>query len=508
MPADAEEATAPLGGLRALSLSRLAGVLGLYLAVAVLYWPSALELDALWRSTAEETYTHGYLILLISLWLIVRNRTRLAAETVRPVSGALVALAILSVLWLWGWRAAIQEVQLVLLPLLLLTAIVAAFGWRVGRLMTFPVGYLYFAIPLWGNINPIVRGLSSRMTGLLLWVTGLPGFMQGNYVNLPGGTIEIANSCSGLHELIVGLALAALYGEIARDPPRRRIEWLVTMGALSLIINWVRIFIVLIAADATDMHSSLVKHHYWLGWWLFAGVFAAFLWWAGRRASSSPASDEAGRTAEFAAPSTRTRFRFAPMALALGVLAALPVLSYGMDWTHPTHSVAISWPQAPKGWHGPQPAGSTPWRPRFINPSGESLQVYTDATGQSVEAFAVAYRIQTQQGKLLGYGNHLVGANHRWRNVATRIVHSPSGPWRETLTANSAGTRALIWSRYRIGNRYFVKPRLSQLWYGLESLVRPPVSSLIALRTRCTADCKAARARLRSAVETVQPTFQ
>ena len=508
VPADAGVSTPSLGGSRALSLSRLAGVLVLYLAVALLYWPSSLELDALWRNMAEETYTHGYLILLISVWLIVRNRARLAAATGRPVPGALVALAIMSTLWLWAWRSAIQEVQLLLLPLLLLTTIVAAFGWRIGRLMAFPVGYLYFAIPLWGYINPIVRDLSSWMTGVLIWITGLPAFMQGNYVNLPGGTIEIANSCSGLHALIVGLALSALYGEMGRDTVRRRIEWLAVMGGLALAVNWVRIFIVVAAAYATDMRSSLVKNHYWLGWWLFAGVFVAFLWWAGRRDSSSPAGEGAGRTDEPAAPAIHTRLRLAPMVLALGALAVLPVLSYGMDLAHPATSVVIRWPQAPKGWQGPQPAASADWRPHFINPSGESFQVYIDAAGHSVEAFAVAYRTQNQRGKLLGYGNNLLGADHRWRAMATRIVSSPTGHWRETLTVDSAGARALIWSRYRIGSRYFVRARLSQLWYGLQALVSPPLSSLTALRSTCTPNCRSARSRLRSAAATLRPTLQ
>lgn len=506
VPTKSRVSTPSVGGLRALSLSRLAGVLGVYLAVALFYWPSSLELDALWRNTAEETYTHGYLILLISVWLIVRNRARLAATTVRPVPGALVALAIMSALWLWAWRAAIQEVQLLLLPLLLLTAIVAAFGWRVGRLMAFPVGYLYFAIPLWGYINPIVRDLSSWMTGVLIWITGLPAFMQGNYVNLPGGTIEIANSCSGLHALIVGLALSALYGEMGRDPARRRIEWLVVMGGVALIVNWVRIFIVITAAYATDMRSSLVKNHYWLGWWLFAAAFMAFLWWAGRKAPA-PSHREAGPP-EQASISSDHRVTFARMSLVLGVLAVLPIFSYAMDLTHPAASVAINWPQAPKGWQGPKSPNDAQWSPHFVNPSAESLRAYTNARGQPIEVFTVAYRVQTQDGKLLGYHNDLFGGIKPLQALSTHIVDSSSGHWRETLVVDSAGTRSLIWSRYRIGKRLFVDPWQSQLWYGLKALVNPPLSSLTAIRSVCSPNCKVARVLLNSAAESVQPTLQ
>ena len=86
--------------------------------------------------------------------------------------------------------------------------------------------------------------------------------MQGQYIRLPGGSIEIARSCSGLHELIVGLALAALYGKLSDERWRRRLQWLALMGALSLMVNWVRIFTVVIAAYETHMRTSLVRHHW------------------------------------------------------------------------------------------------------------------------------------------------------------------------------------------------------------------------------------------------------
>ena len=79
-------------------LGRIALVISLWLAVAVVYWPSTRALARLWLNTAEETYTHGYLILLISLWLTFRERRRLAEIPVTPVPGALIALLVLSAL--------------------------------------------------------------------------------------------------------------------------------------------------------------------------------------------------------------------------------------------------------------------------------------------------------------------------------------------------------------------------------------------------------------------------
>jgi exosortase len=415
---------------------------------------------------------------------------------------------LLSVAWVFFWRAAIQEPQLMLLPLILYAALFAAFGRRLARAVAFPIGFLYFALPFWGDINGIVQGLSAKMVGVLIWVTGIPAYTDGVMVHLPGGLIEIAQSCSGLHEFIVGLALAALYGKLSDEPWRRRLGWLALMGALSLAINWVRIFTVIVAAYETEMRSSLVRQHYWLGWWLFAFVFAAFLWWTGRAAPAQgpPPSAQDNDASE----STPAVLGGVSVILTLAVLAFVPVFAYGMDWAHSEAgtAVAIQWPAPPMGWGGPATAETTAWQPRFVNPSGEALTRYTDPAAVPVEAFAVAYRVQTQRAKLLGYGNDLLGDPKRLRQQSVRLVDSPAGRWQQIVALDSDGSRALVWTRYRIGSRLFVQPRLSQLWYGLAATVQPPVSSLTALRTPCVPDCNAAQARLSAAAEWLRPKLR
>lgn len=479
-------------------------VLCFWAAVALVYWPSTLELHRLWTNWSGETYTHGYLILLLSLWLILRDRKRLAGTPLRPEPLALIPLVLMSAAWVWFWRAAMQEPQVLIVPLILFSALFAAFGRHFARALAFPIAFLCFAMPFWGDINGIVQELSARATGVLIWLTGIPAYMDGDFVRLPGGSIEIAQSCSGLHEFIVGLALAALYGKLANVSWRRRWGWLALMGALALAINWVRIFTVIIAAYETDMRSSLVKNHYWLGWWLFAFVFAAFLWWTGR--GSSDGEREASDL-----PSG-SRIGAAPVLLTLAVLAVMPVLAYGMDWSNSVAgtAVAIQWPAAPAGWSRSSAASASEWKPHFVNSSGESRTRYLDPDGQPVEAFAVAYRVQTQRAKLLGYWNDLLGGrSHRMQRRSSRLVGPPAARWRQILAVDSAGSRSLIWVRYRVGNRVFVEPRLSQLWYGFVSiLMPPPVSSLTALRTPCLPNCNSAQARLSAAAPWLRPALR
>lgn len=487
--------------------SRLAAVYGWWLAVAVIYWPSSAALSAIWGGSRE--LGHGYLVLVVSLWLVARNRQRLAAAPIRPATGALPLAIALSLAWLVCWRAAAQDLHLLLLPLLMLIALAAGLGWSIAGVLLFPVGYLYLAVPAWDQLTGSLQTLSARVNGVLIWLAGVPAMMDGNLIRLPMGTIRIAGGCSGLHTLLVGLAVAALYGEILRDSVRRRLAWLALMAVISLLTNWIRIFVVTAVAYQTDMRSPLVRHHEWLGWWLFVFAVAGFLWLAGRLGTSW----NRRRSREVQTPEALrlplNRVRLGRVAATLTCLGILPALAYGTDvaLARSQRTVIIEWAAAPQGWSGPQPVRAGEWAPRFLDPSVEDLRRYVDAQGRSIEVFAVAYRTQTQRGKLLGYRNTLLGADHLYAQ-SERMVNASTGHWQETLAVDSLGVGSLIWSRYRIGERRFIRGRLAQLWYGMAALANPPVSSLTALRAVCRPDCAAARARLAGAATELEPAVR
>ena len=510
---DAPSSAAPAeAAAEATGWDRLVVIFGFWFSIALAYWPSAVALNGFWTDTIDKAYTHGYLVLAISLWLVVRDRRRVFAAPLRPEPRALIAIVALSLAWIYAYGAAIQDPQLLILPLLLFAAIIATLGWPVARTLLFPIGFLYFAMPAWTDINSLLQSLSVTANGFLVWLIGIPAYLTGDFVHLPGGTLEIAWGCSGLHFFVVGLALAALYGELAGDSVRRRVLWLGLMGLFALIGNWIRIFVIIVAAYETNMQTYLVTvSHYWFGWAVFVVFFLVFLWLAGALATRWDRRAAAARSSSPPAPAplvADSGEASAGRALStLAVLVVLPMLIYGREWLWPVadQPVAIAWPAAPAGWTGPERVTYSAWSPQYLDASAESLQRYDTPRGHSVEAFAVAYRTQTQEGKLLGYWNSLLGDKAALTLLGTRIVHSPSGSWQEMTVSDRSGQRSLIWSRETIGTHRFVDPRLSQLWYGIAAFTTRPVSSLTALRAICHADCAAARARLNHASAELAP---
>jgi EpsI family protein len=491
---------------------RLVLVALLLIFTALVYAPSTLALGSLWT---EHSYSHGFPVLVISVWLLARDRARLQAASVRPLLLALPVLLVVSALWLLCWRAAAQDIHLLLLPLLALIAIAAALGWPTARIAAFPLLFLGFAMPVWGSFRVPLQHLSVKAVGGLIWLTGLPAVMSGNLIQVPDGSLEIAEGCSGLNFMTVGLAMATLYGELSRDRLRRRLLWLALMGAVALVANWCRIFLIAVIAYTSDMQSPLVGNHYWFGWVIFAIGFAGYLWIAGVIEKRDGSGKAPPRRIPSAAEPTRASdtgtatdsVSLGRFATALACLSLLPLLAYAADWWHTLAdpAVAIEWPAESGGWRtasdetGAAPDATIPdWNPQFTGASASQQRRYVDAQGAFVEIFVVAYRTQRQDAKLVGYGNSLLGAGSE--SLSERIAESPAGRWREMDVADHSGVQSLIWSRYQIGARWFVRPRLSQLWYGIAAFTGVPVSSLSALRVACVPTCEAARARLAAAV--------
>src|SRR5688500_12557242 len=200
----------------------------LFLIVAVfcLYWPTASSLIREWEDTQKTTYTHGYLIGAISLWLMVRNRQRIKTSALHVSWGAAITAGAVSLLWLVALRAGIQIVHQMLLPILMWLAVCAICGRAIAIRCAFPIAYLYFAIPFWDEVNFILQGATVAAVDFLLRLTGVHAYVESNIVQISGGVFEIAGGCSGLHFFIVALAIAALYGEINRDSVKVRLQLL------------------------------------------------------------------------------------------------------------------------------------------------------------------------------------------------------------------------------------------------------------------------------------------
>lgn len=463
--------------------------LAVFVAAFAILWPTTASLMERWNDTDGKTYTHGYLIVLISAWLMWRDRHRLQAAASRPFLPALLAVVATSCVWLLSLRSGIQTGHQVLLPVLIWLAVAGALGWRAAFVTTFAIGYLYFAIPVWGVVNSLLQSLTTQVVGWLLHLTGVVATIEGNFIHLPVGTFEIAAGCSGIHFFIVALAIAALYGEIHRDSLKVRIQLLVLAAILAAATNWIRVYIIVVAGYLTDMQHYLVRvEHYRFGWAVFAVTMTIFILIARRLPANEPAVVQDVRGIEL----RRSRTWLAAVA-ALGLMAAGPV------WNHLTGSLQAALPSQDQLLPAVASAHSTGplapmrfnWAPQFHGADAAVHGRYV-TDGHDVEIYTAVYTSQRQGKELVAYDNSILGAER-----ADVLSESNAGDWHE-LQVRSAVGHELLRFQYQIGAMRTSDDLRAQIAYGLQSFTGTPLSRLIALRTDCVPDCEAARQRLNS----------
>jgi EpsI family protein len=389
------------------------------------------------------------------------------------------------------------------LPVMMGLAIWAALGFAAALAVAFPLGYLYFATPAWGIFAEPLQELTGVATGVLAPLIGVPAQMHGDLVVLPGvGSFVIERGCSGINFLTVGLAVAALLGELEQATLRRRALLLGVMGTLAVIANWLRVLIIVDAGYTTQMRHVLVSRgHYMFGWVLFTTIMVGFVWLLARPYRRPSASGT--NSMEGARP-----VRLPAYVATVAVLIAMPLAVYtfvirldvGMA------PLVFSAPAGRVGWEGPVVDVPTTWNPDFVGSHSQWDFTYRSATGHNVEMVAIGYPMQAQGRELVSEDNSLFGAAPL-TTVAETTVTLGGESYIETIAADERGHRSIVWSVYDIGGRAFVTPFMSQLWYGVRSLGGPPTSVLFAFRTECAISCETARDTLRSFVQTMGPDF-
>ena len=105
------------------------------LGLTAVFFDTARSIVDIWNN--YETFTHGYIILPISLWLIWQQRAALAQVTPRTSWFGLFALIVIVFIWLLGRLSGAQVVQQYAFATMIPATVLALLGWSVVRIIRF-----------------------------------------------------------------------------------------------------------------------------------------------------------------------------------------------------------------------------------------------------------------------------------------------------------------------------------------------------------------------------------
>lgn len=191
-------------------------------------------------------YSHAPLIPLVSLGLLWWRRRELLAAPRQTAGWAAWLVALALVLYWVGHKSALWRLTMVSLILLLWAAPLYLWGWKLGKWLLFPVGFLLAAVPL--NFvadltNPLKRFVSATST-VLLNMGGVHVERNGAQIfSVPQGRfqLEVADACSGINSLIALVTLAMIYAYVTRQRQWQRWVLVVSAVPLAMFGNLVRV---------------------------------------------------------------------------------------------------------------------------------------------------------------------------------------------------------------------------------------------------------------------------
>ena len=266
----------------------------LALAIAWLYAGTMEGLGREWLSSPDASY--GLVLAGVALLLLWQRRGQIAAAARSstgsrfPAAGFGVLLAGL-LLYLMGQLGADVFITRVSLVIVIAGALWSVAGGSAARMAAAPLVFLLLAVPLPALVvNTITLPLqltASRIAEATLVASGIPVFRDGNVLELPSASLEVAQACSGLRSLVSLTAIAGLlaWAATARTPTRGSKLSLFGRGAaivaiaipIAILMNGLRIAAVGILCEVWDPRVTSGGWHTFTGWITFVASIVVLM---------------------------------------------------------------------------------------------------------------------------------------------------------------------------------------------------------------------------------------
>ena len=252
---------------------------GLTAAILLMYAGVLASLVRQWSS--DDNYSHGFFVLPLAAYFAWERREALAAAVRKPsVLGLIVILGSL-IVWTAGLLGA--ELFLTRISLIGVTAgtVLFVWGWSHLRILLFPILFLLLMVPLpaiiFNQIAFPLQLVASQAGEFVIATAGIPVLREGNVLQLPSQTLEVAEACSGIRSLVSLLMLAIVLGYFTERRTGVRVVIALAAVPIAILANAARVAGTGLAAEWVSPAAAEGFFHTFSGWLVFVVAFAGLL---------------------------------------------------------------------------------------------------------------------------------------------------------------------------------------------------------------------------------------
>ena len=208
----------------------------------------------------ESYYSHGYLIPLVTAYLIFRQKSRLSAM---PLSSAPIGLLIIVIslaVHVFGVVGDVNFVSAFSLVMYLIGCSLFFWGKDITKVIAFPLLFLFFLCPVPdAYLDVVALPLKSMATTFSLSVidlTGIPCMREGFRLHLPGSIFIVGTPCNGLRSLIALSTVGFLFVYFLRSSWWKKMFFLSLIPPVAIVLNGLRISALLLISYAFGQEAA------------------------------------------------------------------------------------------------------------------------------------------------------------------------------------------------------------------------------------------------------------
>ena len=222
----------------------------------------------------ETDYEHGLLFPFVIAGLIIYRLKDLKAAAAQGSYWGLLAAFAGVLLYVAAYRTGQPRISMMGLPFILWGSAWYLWGWRLAKMLTFPLFFFWLAIPLPSfqqattHLQLLATSLAHHGSGLL----GVETYVEGTKVLPLKGNwkpLDIATGCSGIRSLMALLMISAAWAYIAKMALWKKVLLFLMAFPLAILGNALRVISIFVIAEYGNAKWATTTWHDWSGLLLF-----------------------------------------------------------------------------------------------------------------------------------------------------------------------------------------------------------------------------------------------
>lgn len=225
----------------------------------------------------ESYYNHGFLIPLISLYVVWQRR-----ETLRKIKpkGSMLGVLIIGAGLIMHILAALLKVYFISgfsFVFVLYGLILFFYGREMARNLIFPVFFLLAMVPLplvlISNLTVRLKLFVAQVATFILNRIGFPSVREGSIIRMPSSYVAIEAPCSGLRSLISLITLGLIFAYTVKGAYWKKATLFISSIPIALMTNMIRITTLAVVNDLYGKKIAMGFFHDFSGFFMFGIAF-------------------------------------------------------------------------------------------------------------------------------------------------------------------------------------------------------------------------------------------